>query len=266
MKKWLNISLVVLAVVVAGVAFYNKQRQYKELYIECDEIKAKYKKLLFEKYIPPYFNATIGNEKMDEIKDRCTALFIKIAEAYTNEQVELMREYMSLIPADYCLLDYNDRNEVRKPFKFEQNFSRCKELKLFNTLDDFERFIRINIDAALFVGEVYVKMRDLPSAGHVEWDVLRQLLRYKKKFAKEGLSELEKSADKFISYWISFIESDNGFTKRCAEFIVARNELIKFIRPDEAKTREESLRSARSFVTGLIRCGYRPKWLKQFEE
>ena len=91
-------------------------------------------------------------------------------------------------------------------------------------------------------------------------------MRYKKKFAKEGLSELEKSADKFISYWISFIESDNGFTKRCAEFIVARNELIKFIRPDKAETREESLRSARSFVTGLIRCGYRPKWLKQFEE
>ena len=44
------------------------------------------------------------------------------------------------------------------------------------------------------------------------------------------------------------------------------NELVNFIRPDEAQTREESLRSARSFAKGLIRCGYRPKWLKEFEE
>jgi hypothetical protein len=49
-------------------------------------------------------------------------------------------------------------------------------------------------------------------------------------------------------------------------FIVKNNELVNFIRPDEAQTIEESLRSARSFAKGLIRCGYRPKWLKEFEE
>jgi hypothetical protein len=38
MKKWLTISLVVLAVEAARVAAYNKQRLYKESYIECDEI------------------------------------------------------------------------------------------------------------------------------------------------------------------------------------------------------------------------------------
>ena len=50
MKKWLNISLVVLAVVVAGAAFYNKQRQYECLKAEYNEVRTKYKKLLCEKY------------------------------------------------------------------------------------------------------------------------------------------------------------------------------------------------------------------------
>ena len=261
MKKWLNISLFVLAVVVAGMAFYNKQRQYECLKTEYNEIRTKYKKLLFERYEPPSFNKDVSAEKKKEIAD----LFQKIAVAYTNEQVDLMREYISLISTDYCALPADVRNEVDAPFEFKKRFLWSDELKSFSKVVDFERFARINIEAALFVGEMGVLLkRDL--GAYVEGTVLVRLIQYKKKFAKEGLLELEKSADKFISYWISFIESDNGFTKRCAEFIVAHNELIKFIRPDDAKTREESLRSARSFVKGLIRCGYRPKWLKEFEE
>ena len=261
MKKWLNISLVVLAVVVAGAAFYNKQRQYECLKAEYNEVRTKYKKLLCEKYEPPSFTKKVSEEKKREIAD----LFRKIADAYQNENVELMREYISLMSPDYCALPADVRNEVEAPFEFKKRFLWSDELKSFSKVVDFERFARINIEAALFVGEMGVLLRrDL--GAYVEGTVLVRLIQYKKKFAKEGLSELEKSTDKFISYWISFIESDNGFTKRCAEFIVARNELIKFIRPDEAKTREESLRSARSFVQGLIRCGYRPKWLKEFEE
>lgn len=261
MKKWLNISLAVLAVVVAGAAFYNKQRQYECLKAEYNEVRTKYKKLLCEKYEPPSFNKDVSAEKKKEIAD----LFRKIADAYQNENVELMREYISLMSPDYCALPADVRNEVEAPFEFKKRFLWSEELKSFSKADDFERFARINIEAALFVGEMGVLLRrDL--GAYVEGTVLVRLIQYKKKFAKEGLSELEKSADKFISYWTSFIDSDNGFTKRCAEFIVAHNELIKFIRPDEAKTREESLRSARSFVQGLIRCGYRPKWLKEFEE
>ena len=53
MKKCLNISLFILAVVAAGVAFYNKQRQYERLKAEYNEVRTKYKKMLCEKYEPP---------------------------------------------------------------------------------------------------------------------------------------------------------------------------------------------------------------------
>ena len=50
MKKCLNISLFVFSVVAAGVAFYNKQRQYERLEVEYNEVRSKYKKMLCEKY------------------------------------------------------------------------------------------------------------------------------------------------------------------------------------------------------------------------
>jgi hypothetical protein len=261
MKKCLNISLFILAVVAAGVAFYNKQRQYERLKAEYNEVRTKYKKMLCEKYEPPSFNKEVSAEKKKEIAD----LFQKIAVAYANEQIDLMREYISLISTDYCALPADVRNEVDAPFEFKKRFLWSNELKSFNKVDDFERFARTNIEAALFEGEMGLLERSDFSA-YVEGTVLVRLIQYKEKFAKEGLLKLEKSADKFLSYWVSFIESDNGFTKRYVNFIVENNELVNFIRPDEAQTREESLRSARSFAKGLIRCGYRPKWLKEFEE
>ena len=262
MKKWLNISFFVLVAVAVVIVFYNKQRQYERLNTKCNELKANYKKLLIEKFEPPSFRKAVTEEKKKEIAD----LFRKIAEAYQNEQVELMREYISLMPPDYSALSVKDRNEVSAPFCFKKNFMRCDELKSFCKVEDFERFVRINIEAALFESEFETQMKYESGYGvGPERRVLSCLLQYKKKFAKEGLCEFEASADRFLSYWTSFIESDNGFSKRWANFIVDYNELKKFLRPDEAKTREASLKSARSSVQGLIRSGYRPKWLKDFE-
>ena len=263
MKKILKMSIFVLAAVAVAIGFYNKQQQYECLNAKCNELKANYKNLLIEKFEPPSFRKTVTEEKKKEIAD----LFRKIAEAYQNEQVELMREYVSLMPPDYSALSVNDRREVSSPFCFKKDFMRCDKLKSFDKVEDFERFVRINIEAALFESEFEALMKYESAYGvGPERKVLLCLLQYKKKFAKEGLCEFEASADRFLSYWTSFIESDNGFSKRWANFIVDYNELIKFLRPDEAKTREESLKSARSSVQGLIRCGYRPKWLKEFEE
>jgi hypothetical protein len=263
MKKILKMSIFVLAAVAVAIVFYNKQQQYECLNAKCNELKANYKNLLIEKFEPPSFRKTVTEEKKKEIAD----LFRKIAEAYQNEQVELMREYVSLMPTDYSALSVNDRREVSSPFCFKKDFMRCDKLKSFDKVEDFERFVRINIEAALFESEFEALMKYESAYGvGPERKVLLCLLQYKKKFAKEGLCEFEASADRFLSYWTSFIESDNGFSKRWANFIVDYNELIKFLRPDEAKTREESLKSARSSVQGLIRCGYRPKWLKEFEE
>ena len=263
MKKWFNVFFIVLAVVAVAVVFYGKQRQYERLKAECEGLKADYKNLLLEKFDPPSFHKKVTEEKKREIAD----LFQKIAVAYKNEQVELMREYVSLMPPDYSALSVNDRREVSSPFCFKKDFMRCDKLKSFDKVEDFERFVRINIEAALFESEFEALMKYESAYGvGPERKVLLCLLQYKKKFAKEGLCEFEASADRFLSYWTSFIESDNGFSKRWANFILDYNELIKFLRPDEAKTREESLKSARSSVQGLIRCGYRPKWLKEFEE
>jgi hypothetical protein len=263
MKKWLNISLVVLAIVAAIVAFYNKQLQYECLEAEYNEVRTKYKKMLCEKYEPPSFTKEVSEEKKREIAD----LFRKIAEAYQNENVELMREYISLISPDYCALPVAVRNEISAQFGFEKNFMRCDKLKSFDKVEDFERFVRINIEAARFVSDLEVLMTYESDYGiGPERMLLVRLLQYKKKFVEGGLRELEASVDRFLSYWTSFIESDNGYSKRWAKFIVEYNEMAKFTQLTRSKTREELLYSARSSVKGLIRCGYRPKWLKEFEE
>ena len=263
MNKWLNISLVVLAVVVAGAAFYNKQRQYECLKAEYNEVRTKYKKLLCEKYEPPSFTKKVSEEKKREIAD----LFRKIADAYQNENVELMREYISLISPDYCALPAAVRNEISAPFGFKENFMRCSKLKSFDKVEDFERFARLNIEAARFESDLEALMAYESDYGvGPERALLVRLLQYKKKFGEDGLCELEASAGRFLSYWTSFIESDNGYSKRWAKFIIEYNEMAKFTQPRRSKTREELLYSARSSVKGLIRCGYRPKWLKEFEE
>jgi hypothetical protein len=230
---------------------------------EYNEIRSKYKKLLFEKYEPPSFAKKVSEEKKKELAD----LFQKIAEAYQNENVELMREYISLISPDYCALPVAVRSEISAPLGFKKNFMRCDKLKSFDKVEDFERFVRLNIEAARFESDLEVLMTYESDYGVGPERMLSvRLLQYKKKFVEEGLRELEASADKFLSYWISFIESDNGYSKRWAEFIVEYNEMVEFTRSTRPKTREELLYSARSSVMGLIRCGYRPKWLKQFEE
>ena len=260
MKKCLVVSLVVAFIVMAIVVFYNKQRQYGRLKAEYDVISANYKRLLCEKYEPPSFNKTVSDEKKREIAD----LFKKIAYAYDNEQIDLMREYISIMSTDSCALSFEDRNQVDAPFEFKKRILWSDKLRTFSDVEAFERFARINIEAALFEGEMAIVERS-DFGAYVEGTVLVRLIQYKNKFAKEGLTDLEASAEKFISYWTSFIESDNGFTKRFANLIVDQNELVRFLKPEESQTREEAFRSARSFAQGIVRCGYRPKWLKDFE-
>jgi hypothetical protein len=260
MKKRLAVSLSVVFIVMAVVVFYNKQRQYGRLKAQYDVISANYKRLLCEKYEPPSFNKTVSDEKKREIAD----LFKKIAYAYDNEQIDLMREYISIMSTDYCALPFEDRNQVDAPFEFKKRILWSDKLRTFSDVEAFERFARINIEAALFEGEMGTLLRR-DFGAYVEGTVLVRLIQYKKKFANEGLTELEASAEKFISYWTSFIESDNGFTKRFVNLIVDQNELVRFIKPEESQTREEALRSARSFAQGIVRCGYKPKWLKDFE-
>lgn len=260
MKKCLCFSFVVFsALAVAMVCWYN-HRQCERVREEYDELKSKYKKLLYEKYVQPSLNKTGCDEKKNEIAD----LFRKIAHAYENERIDSMREYISLMPADYCAMSADARKIAEAPFDFKKKFLWCENLRSFDKVDDFERFIRINIEAAIFEGEMEVIMRD--GFGVVqERGMLKRLFQYKEMFSKEGKSDLEASAERFISYWISFIESDNGFSRRWARFIVEYNELIKFIRPEDAKSQEELFRSVRSAMSGFKRCGYEPKWMKEFE-
>ena len=111
MKKRLAVSLSVVFIVMAVVVFYNKQRQYGRLKAQYDVISANYKRLLCEKYEPPSFNKTVSDEKKREIAD----LFKKIAYAYDNEQIDLMREYISMMSTDYCALPFEDRNQFIAP-------------------------------------------------------------------------------------------------------------------------------------------------------
>ena len=259
--KWIKVALQFFVGAAAVAVFLYQRNKNERLESELVELKGDYRKLLFDKYMPYGHGKTVTKEKRDEI----AGVFQKIANAYDNENLEEMREYMRIVSPDYCMLFYADRQAISACFDFRKRFLWNENLRSFDKVENFEKFMRLNLEAALFVGEMDVLMKD-DFGANLERLMLCRLIEYKEKFAKEGLLELEASAGRFLSYWIAFIESDNGFSRRWAKFIIEYNEFVKFIRPEDAKTREELLHSVRSSASSFKRCGYRPKWLKEFEE
>ena len=74
-------------------------------------------------------------------------------------------------------------------------------------------------------------------------------------------------ARKYLKEWIGHIESENGFARSAATFTFRFDtEFLPATRPKCHITTDKALQHARSMAIGLLRCGYRPRWLEEFKD
>lgn len=139
-----------------------------------------------------------------------------------------------------------------------------KDLKEFATSRDFTQYCRINIEFALFLGNVFLMREDYESPmSQLDFRVLRVLLRYKDDFHAKGRTDLEQTVDGFISEWESQIESENGFTRQYMWYQV---DLQWACYNNGDWTLDQLSDWTKRYAKGLIRLGYTPKWLSEFDD
>jgi len=192
--------------------------------------------------------------------------FNEIVASYRKGDISAMRTRIAEMPD--VVSNMTEKAFVGPAFAavhaMEEGFTMSRDLKEFATPMDFTRYCRINIEFALFVGNVFLTREDYESPmSQLDFRVLEVLLRYKDDFHVKGRMDLERSVDGFISEWESQIESENGFTRQYMWYQV---DLQWPCYNDGDWTLTQLSDWAKRYAKGLIRLGYTPKWLSEFDD
>ena len=219
------------------------------------------------RFLPPV-RTPITEAQSNEI----AVVFARMAEAYAHGEREAMLACTNELPD--VVTNIPDRvfaqlvSPLARPLIYE--FANTDgpiphEMKDFDDAKAFESYVRINLDVALFIGNMYLKREryDKCPLEVIDATVLKQLLLYKEKFHAAERYDLEKVADGFIEEWHGQIESENGFTRQVMWFQV--DFLWGFYNSGEWSLEKLSER-AKKYAKPLIRIGYTPKWLSEFDD
>jgi len=219
--------------------------------------------MLREKYESP--QTVPGLKQTAELR----SAYDDIVAAYTNEDLLAMYKGMSRLPKIHDQLQWQAAHGIKEPFVRELNasFLRCRSLRDFETVDEFDRYVRTGLFASRFYGESEIRRKSFDLPIGVEYLALDVLQKYCNKYHKEGRREFEKSARRFREYWVARIEAFDGLTRQCARHTWEYNTIfIRAVRPERALTEAQGRALARQAANGLNRCGYRPKWLREFAD
>lgn len=214
-----------------------------------------------ERYQPAPRIALSADQRTDVAKT-----FENLLHAYTNGQYTAMRTVMETIPAVVTNMPERDFSEAVNPLRtaLKSRFLFADDLQPFAGADDFEAFARLNLDVIRFLGDIYIRRGGnsrLPLVS--ESQTLKQFMRWKDLFHQQNDLDGERVADTFIAEWVGQIESDNGFTRRYMRFQV---NLQRSLVQEGKMTLDELSHYVKSYADGLIRLGYTPKWLSEFDD
>lgn len=189
--------------------------------------------------------------------------FERINRAYTNGQLEVMRTQMFQMPGAVTNAINWHYTELARVFSksVDEEFLGLKRLYDFGSVEDCNRFMSVNLLAVRFLGEVHLRRRDYSGAlVRADRNALRQLQRYKEKFHREGLLEFESCIDKFIAEWTARIDAADGFTRMYMRHQIG---VQYFLVTQKGWSQERLLDAIRHNADGLIKAGYKPKWLDE---
>ena len=218
------------------------------------------------------FNPPVRTPISEAQSNEIAVVFARMAEAYAHGEREAMLACTNELPD--VVTNIPDRvfaqlvSPLARPLIYE--FANTDgpiphEMKDFDDAKAFESYVRINLDVALFIGNMYLKREryDKCPLEVIDATVLKQLLLYKEKFHAAERYDLEKVADGFIEEWHGQIESESGFTRQVMWFQV--DFLWGFYNSGELSLEKLSER-AKKYAKPLIRIGYTPKWLSEFDD
>lgn len=205
-------------------------------------------------------------------------IYAEIVQAYSNRQVEVLREWRRKLPELVERVGQDDFDDAKRPFSrifFDEvipKLGRRQEdqsiLSEYSGVEDFERIVATVLAFAGIYGDVRLRRREFGGRfNDIEMLVVYRLKTYRDCFRTAGRTDMEKVADRFLSEWINQIESENGYTRALLIHYLARDRVgASKIMENHGQTWDEiSQNSVRQATHGLIRAGYTPKWIEEFK-
>jgi len=239
------------------------------LFCEARRLQDQVQKLEEERKRAALAAISVGRVGISEDEqERMLGIYREIARAYTNRDIMAMRIAMLKLPEVNNHLTWQISPKIEKPLfaLFNDTFLRTTKLFDFDTPSQFEGFVRVNTEMALFFGRVYARRKYFDDAAYYESRTVYCFRQYEAKFAKEGKHELRDIVAKELEFWAAWIESQNGFIRQCAIWEVRTStEYAEVLKPDCAVPRDKALLSARKNAEARLKpTGYSPAWLSEF--
>lgn len=200
------------------------------------------------------------------ISNEIAVVYRQIAEAYNSGELENMRLSMQALPDAVTNMPDRLFGKLSLPVHdiLMGDFLNPYSTRTFDTVQDFELYVQLNVELATFWGNVFLKREyyDGPVA-FLDRSVLRKLMIYKGRFHSENRVDCEKCVDGFIDRWHEQIELPNGFLRQFMWFEVD----LQWRRYNEGlMTAEQLSKEVKEYAKGIIHLGYTPKWLSEFDD
>ena len=206
-------------------------------------------------------------------------VYADIVQAYSNGQVEVLREWRRKLPERVERVRQNDFDDIERPFFklfFDEVVLRLQRrtddqsfLRKSENMEDFEHTVTTMLLFAGIYGDVHLRRRDFGGCfDNLEALVVHWLISYRDYFHEEGRPDLEKVTDRFLAEWIRQIESENGYTRALLiQHIASVRVLGNSLMENCGMTWDEVSQNVVLQTThGLIKAGYTPKWLDEFKD
>ena len=190
----------------------------------------------------------------------------RMANAYLKRDRLELATAMASLPAskDLFRCEISSHIDVALSTAFNDTFLRTEELCDFADEGGFEAFAWVNLEVAMFYGRLRLKQKDFESLCFIEHLVYLRLKQYHDKFEREKETDLQNAARRFMDLWEAQIESPDGFTRQGIRGMYLMNSVYaRACGHGPGLTRENALVMGRALANGLVKCGYRPKWLER---
>lgn len=206
-------------------------------------------------WLAKYYTPKWINEFYDADYLALKPIYPDIENAYTNNQADALAQAVARV-SSYLGRDYGrpflDLDEVLLRL-FRENFVGQKSPRRFDTLEDFERFVSVNVEMALFLCSCEFRDGTIVTfwMSDLECQTFKVLSDYVDKFHAEGKRDFEEVARKYMDAWIAHIESSQSFVRKMAYYWW--------------KNSPQHAHEIHFGIDYLIKLGYTPKWLDEFK-
>jgi len=192
----------------------------------------------------------------------------RIRHAYEVEGYQSLKPYAEALTCMRKGAGRDDMGNAEKTLKrvSHDEFLWTEEIRAFASRDEFARYLDIQYDLLMFLGELDIERRNFETVSAPECLAYKKICAYCEHFHSSSDRDWCGVAEEYRTRLISHIESSSGFTRQSAVYQMRLNtEYAEALSPGKGLSREKALKLGRMIAEGLVRSGYTPKWLDEFK-